>query len=248
MPSANSQWVKSLGGPKADYGQSITTDATGNVYVIGDFRGKADFDPGLGTFYLSSCPCETSNPQKPDIFFAKYTKAGAFVWAKKVGGRGTDNSRAIAVDANGNVFIIGTFESTADFDPGEGTQNLTSNGGLDIFLAKYNSNGEFVWARNIGGAAFDFGNSFSVSSTGIVTIAGSFSGSVNFNPAAGTNFIDAGSSSDPFFARYDANGNLVWVKDIAGTGESAAQSIFIDAAGAIYLTGNFFGTSDFDPR
>ncbi len=248
IPSARSQWVKSIGGPNADYGQSITTDANGNVYVIGDFRGKADFDPGPGTFFLtSSCPCDASNPLKPDIFFAKYNKAGALVWARKVGGSGTDNSKAIGVDAGGNVYIIGTFELTADFDPGNGIHNLTSNGGQDIFLAKYNSKGEFVWANDIGGAFFDYGNSLFVSSTGIVTIAGAFAGSVDFDPSAASTVLDAGSSSDPFFARYDAAGKLVWVKDIAGTGESAAQSIFIDAAGAIYIAGNFFGTSDFDP-
>ena len=144
IPSAYSQWVKSIGGPNADYGQSITTDVNGNVYVIGDFRGKADFDPGPGTFYLkSSCPCDASNPLKPDVFFAKYNKAGALVWARKVGGSGTDNSKAIGVDAGGNVYITGNFELTADFDPGDGTYNLTSNGGQDIFLAKYNSKGEF---------------------------------------------------------------------------------------------------------
>src|ERR1700733_9210910 len=89
MPSAYSQWVKSIGGPNADYGESITTDADGNVFVIGDFRGKADFDPGAGTYFLkSSCPCDGSNPPKPDVFFAKYNKAGALVWAPKVGGSG----------------------------------------------------------------------------------------------------------------------------------------------------------------
>jgi hypothetical protein len=87
-PSASSQWTESIGGNNADYGQSITTDANGNVYIIGNFRGKADFDPGPDSFFLkSSCPCDESDPLKPDIFFAKYKKTGALVWARKVGGR-----------------------------------------------------------------------------------------------------------------------------------------------------------------
>ena len=248
VSAAYSQWTKSIGGKNADYGQSITSDANGNVYIIGDFRGKADFDPGPDSFFLqSSCPCDESDPLKPDVFFAKYTKTGALLWARKIGGSGNDNSKSIGVDANGNVYITGTFELTADFDPSSSIYNVTSNGGLDIFLAKYNSNGKLVWANKIGGASFDFGNSLSVSSSGSVTLAGSFNGNVDFDVTAGNKFINAGSSSDPFFARYNTNGNLIWVKDIAGNGESAAQSIFVGTSGEIYITGNFFGTSDFNP-
>ncbi len=246
--SAYSQWTESIGGRNADYGESITTDSSGNVYVIGTFRGKADFDPGPDSFFLkSSCPCDESDPLKPDIFFAKYRKSGALVWARKVGGSGNDDGKGIGVDANGNVYIIGTFESTADFDPSSSVYNLTSNGGLNIFLAKYNSNGLLVWANSIGNASFDYGTSLSVSNAGVVTIAGSFSGNVDFDPSPNNTFVDAGISSDPFFARYNTNGKLIWVKDIAGNGESAAQDIFIDPAGGIYITGSFFGTSDFDP-
>ena len=250
-PSASSQWTESIGGKNPDYGENITIDANSNVYVIGNFRGKADFDPGPDNFFLqSSCPCDESDPLKPDIFFAKYNKAGALIWARKVGGSGNDDGKDIGVDAAGNVYITGTFEATANFSDGFSTSNatgkLTSNGGLDIFLAKYNSNGILLWAKNIGGASFDYGNSLSVTSAGIVTIAGSFNGNVDFDPSSNNMFIDAGSSSDPFFARYNTNGNLVWVKDIAGSGESAAQDVFIDSSGRIYLTGNFFGTSDFD--
>jgi Secretion system C-terminal sorting domain/Beta-propeller repeat len=168
-------------------------------------------------------------------------------WARKVGGSGNDDGKDIGVDANGNVYITGTFESTADFDPSSSVYNLTSNGGLNIFLAKYNSNGLLVWANSIGNASFDYGNSLSVSNAGVVTIAGSFSGNVDFDPSPNNTFVDAGVSSDPFFARYNTNGKLIWVKDIAGSGESAAQDIFIDPAGGIYITGSFFGTSDFDP-
>ena len=247
-PSASSQWTESIGGNNAEYGQSITTDANGNVYVVGNFRGKADFDPGPDSFFLkSSCPCDESDPLKPDIFFAKYKKSGALVWARKVGGSGNDDGKDIGVDANGNVYITGTFEATADFDPSSSIYNLISKGGLDIFLAKYNSSGMLLWASNIDGASFDYGNALSVSSDGTVTIAGSFNGNVDFDPSSGNMFMDAGASSDPFFARYTTNGNLVWAKDIAGSGESAGKNIFVDSSGGIYLTGEFFGTSDFDP-
>src|SRR5678809_973195 len=98
------QFVKSVGGRGAEYGQAIAYDAAGNIYIIGDFRGKADFDPGPGTFFLkSSCPCDESDPLIPDIFFAKYSGKGKLIWANKIGGSGYDYGKGIGVDSSGNV-------------------------------------------------------------------------------------------------------------------------------------------------
>ena len=72
-------------------------------------------------------------------------------WAKSVGGLANDYGNSISVDASGNVYVTGDFQGTADFDPGSGTTNLTSSGDYDIFFAKYNSSGELVWAKNVGG-------------------------------------------------------------------------------------------------
>src|SRR5678810_1268996 len=100
----SAQYVKSIGGTNAEYGKSITYDALGNIYIIGDFRGKADFDPGPGTYFLkSSCPCDESDPLIPDIFFAKYSGKGKLIWANKIGGSGYDYGKGIGVDSSGNV-------------------------------------------------------------------------------------------------------------------------------------------------
>lgn len=241
------QVVKSIGGTNAEYGQSITYDANGFIYIIGNFRGKADFNPGTATYYLqSSCPCDESEPLKPDVFFAKYSKTGALVWANKIGGSGYDYGKDIAVDASGNVYVTGSFESTANFGAAANSYNLTSNGNADIFLAKYNSSGQLIWAHNFGGVVLDEGTSLSVTPAGEINLTGYFNGAVDFDASSASVILDAGSSSDPFFARYDTNGNLVWAKDITGTGETYAQNMYVDNAGSIYITGNFFGTSDFN--
>lgn len=243
----SAQFVKSVGGTGADYGQAIAYDAAGNSYIIGDFRGKADFDPGPGTLILkSSCPCDESNPLLPDIFFAKYSKNGALIWAKQIGGGGYDYGKAIGVDAAGNVYITGSFENTVDFDPSAGVVNLIAAGGKDTYLAKYTPNGNYVWAEKTGSGGYDESNSLWVNSAGVVTIAGYFGGVVDFDPSPATVSYDAGSSSDPFFARYATDGSLVWAKDISGNGESSAEHVFVDSTGNIYLSGNFFGTADFN--
>ncbi len=123
-----SPWAKAMGGTGVDAGSSIAVDASGNVYTTGDFRGTADFDPGIGTFTLSSAGS--------DIFISKLDAAGNLVWAKAMGGTSSDGGNSIAVDASGHVYTTGRFGGTADFDPGVGTFTLTSAGSGDIFISK----------------------------------------------------------------------------------------------------------------
>jgi hypothetical protein len=122
-------WVKQMGGTSYDAGSGIAVDAAGNVYTTGYFGGTADFDPGPDTFNLSSAG-------GPDIFVSKLNSAGNSVWAKQMGGMNGDAGYGIAVDAAGNVYTTGLFISTADFDSGPGTFNLSSAGGPDIFVSK----------------------------------------------------------------------------------------------------------------
>ncbi|MCH8890811.1 MAG: hypothetical protein IH827_07025, partial [Myxococcales bacterium] len=97
----------------------MAVDAAGNVYTTGFFLGTADFDPGPGTFNLTSAG-------SVDVFVQKLDTAGNPVWAVGMGGTGTDQGLGVAVDGAGNVYTSGFFQGTADFDPGPGTFNLTS--------------------------------------------------------------------------------------------------------------------------
>jgi hypothetical protein len=127
--SGNLIWAKKMGGSQNEEAFSIILGASGHIYTTGFFVGTADFDPGVGTFYLAT-------GGYPTIFLSKLNNSGNFYWAKKVGGSGNDNGNSIAVDDSGNVFTTGYFSSTADFDPGSGTYNLITSGGLDIFVHK----------------------------------------------------------------------------------------------------------------
>src|SRR5674476_1418906 len=120
-------WAKNMGGASDDYVNSIAVDASGNVYTTGYFLGTVDFDPGAGTYNLTSAGGY-------DIFIIKLDASGNFVWAKNMGassGASSDQGFSIAVDASGNVYTTGLFTGTADFDPGAGTYNLTSAGSGD---------------------------------------------------------------------------------------------------------------------
>jgi hypothetical protein len=134
-------WAKRMGGTNRDIGYSITTDASGGVYTTGVFEGTVDFDPGEGTFNLTSVG-------STDIFVSKLDSNGNFIWAKRLGGTGLDAGNDIALDTSGNIYTTGFFHGTADFDPGAGIFNLTSVVDYypysDIFVSKLDNNGNFV--------------------------------------------------------------------------------------------------------
>jgi hypothetical protein len=127
--SGNFIWAKSFGGSSDDFGNTITLDASGNVYTTGYFQVTADFDPGAGTVNLTSAGSW-------DIFVQKLDASGNFIWAKSFGSSNTDEGASITLDASGNVYTTGYFYGTVDFDPGAGTANLTSAGSWDIFIQK----------------------------------------------------------------------------------------------------------------
>jgi hypothetical protein len=175
------------------------------------------------------------------------TNAQTFAWAKQMGGTNTDRGLSIAVDALGNVYTIGVFWGTADFDPGAGTFDLIPAGNGDIFISKLDASGNFVWAKQMGGTSADIGRSIAIDASGNVYTTGFFTGAVDFDPGAGAfNLISAG-DQDIFISKLDASGNFVWAKQIGGTGAARGHSIAVDASGSIYITGVFWGTADFDP-
>jgi uncharacterized membrane protein (UPF0136 family) len=220
--------------------QGITRDGSGNVYVTGYFSGTVDFDPGAGTANLT---VEGSS----DIFLAKYDASGNYVWANRMGGTDQDQGLSLAMDGSGNVLLTGYFKGTADFDPGAGTANLTSAGGNDIFLAKYNASGSYVWAKAMGGTGTDQGLSLALDGSGNVLLTGYFNGTAYFDPGGSTTNLVSAGSSDLFLAKYDASGNYVWAKRMGGTSTDQGLSLALDGSGNVLLTGFFRNTVDFDP-
>jgi hypothetical protein len=186
-----------MGGTSPDAGYSIAIDASGNVYTTGFFYGTADFDPGAGTFNLTTAG-------NGDIFISKLDSSGNFVWAKQMGAADYDYGNSIALDAAANVYTTGTFLGTVDFDPGAGTFNLTSAGGIDIFICKLDSSGNFAWAKKAGAINDDEGHSIALDAFGNVHIAGHFnSTSISFDTTVLINADNTGFTTDIFIVKLD---------------------------------------------
>jgi hypothetical protein len=234
------EWTKHIECSGFSDAKSIVTDRGGNLYLTGHFYGITDFDPGPGTNNLT--PIGTT-----DIFILKLDKNGNLVWVKQVGGSGFDTGNSISIDTSGNVYITGKFEATADFDPGEGTFNLTATGNADIFVLKLDNSGNFLWAKQIGGNNYDEGHSGAVDADGNVYLTGQFSGTADFDPGAGIHNLVSNGFYDIYILKLDTNGNFLWSYQMGGSDNDAGNSISVDPYGDIYLTGYFFESYDFDP-
>jgi len=168
-------------------------------------------------------------------------------WAKQQGGSSTDQVKALATDISGNIFSAGIFSGTANFNPSEPNFNLTSAGNYDGFVSKFDINGDFVWAIKIGGIDSDYVHDIAADDFGNIYVSGAFQGTVDFDPSAGTENLTALGSLDGFVAKYNGDGELIWVKQIGGTSQQDTYSIKVDEQGNAFVVGAFYGTVDFDP-
>lgn len=180
------------------------------------------------------------------LLFSLQAQNPTFQWGKSMGGVSNENGNAIAVDASGNVYSTGSFQGTADFDPGPSIANLTSAGSLDIFISKLDANGNFIWAKSLGSVGGDLGQSIALDATGNVVVVGNFSATVDFDPGVGTFNLTSNGNADVFILKLDGSGNFVWAGSFGGTTVDQGISIATDLAGNVYATGFFQLTADFD--
>ncbi|MEP6749686.1 MAG: SBBP repeat-containing protein, partial [Bacteroidota bacterium] len=195
-PSGNFIWAKQIAGAGTDYIYSLAVDGSGNVYTTGFFTGTTYFDPVSGAHSL------TSAAGSRDAYVCKFDPAGNVVWAKQFGGTGDDNSYAVAVDAAGNVYTTGTYLGTVDFDPGSGTFTLgTTGGNQNAFISKLDGSGNFIWAKQLGGLYSVLASAVGVDAGGSVYAAGSFQGTIDFDPGATVYNLTATGSHDIFLVK-----------------------------------------------
>jgi hypothetical protein len=229
MAQINYQWAKSMGGTGADYASYMVTDHAGNVYVTGYFNGTVDFDPSPDTAALTSAG-------QADIFIAKYDALGNYIWAKRIGNIENDEARSIAPDGSGDILITGYFEGPVDFDAGPGISNLISNGGPDIFIAKYDTAGNYVWAKGIGGTNTDIGTAVTTEVNDNVLVTGWSSNVVDFDPGPGVFYLYSGGD---FVLKLNSSGDFVWVRG-SNLCYTRGWSIKCDKDGNVYAAGDIY--------
>ncbi len=186
------------GGASTDDALAVAFDPAGNLYLAGSVMGEVDFGGGpLGVAAGSS-----------DAFVVSLTAAGAYRWGKRIGGASIDAASGLAVDANGHVYVTGSFRETVDLGGGA----VSSPGLDDIFLASYTATGAYRWGKRLGGAAADQGTSVSVDGAGNVLLAATFGGQVDF----GGKVLSSSGNTDVALASYTSLGALRWANAHGG--------------------------------
>jgi hypothetical protein len=225
--SGNLLWAKNAGGSGYETGDAISLDTLGNCYITGHYNGPS-FVMGSDLIAASS-----SN----DMFVAKYDSSGNVIWAHGNGGSGDDYARGITTDPEGSTYITGSFNSPSLIF---GADTLFSSGSNDIFILKYSSVGNRLWAKRFGGSQGEVGNRIMVSKNGLLTLTGMFNGSL-LPYGNDTLYNTANVSFDIFVAQNDTAGNVIWAKSIGSNGNDYGFGLDVAGNGSFYLTGWYTG-------
>jgi hypothetical protein len=213
-------WARQIGGTANYYPLSIITDNT-NIYITGYFDGSLNFYNSNGDIDISF----NYNGIFADTYIAKYLSNGTLSWARQIAGTRNDLPVSIITD-NTNVYLLGNFSSTTlNFYNSDGVIDLSLNNvssvfAFDIYLVKYNPNGNVLWARQIGGTATDRPVSL-VTDNSNIYLTGMFNGSLNFYNSNGGidvsfNNVSSGTANDTFISKYNLYGTISWARQIGG--------------------------------
>ncbi|MFH1514522.1 MAG: hypothetical protein ABIG42_03590 [bacterium] len=231
------KWTRTWGGPSSDGSAGVGVTSLGIVYVAGHFKGTTEFNPYGGG--------EKTSLGQQDMYLSKFHSNGNWLGTVTWGGTSYDIVDNLTVSSTDEIYVTGYFDETCDFDPAGGTP-LTSNGGGDCYLSKFDSDGIWQWATSWGGTDGERGLTVETNPGGDVFVAGFFFGTADFNPAGGNSVASKG-EDDCFLSRFNSSGNWLHTRAWGGPGKDVASSCAVDSTGQIYVTGYFAGTSDFNP-
>lgn len=218
---------------------AIACDKNGDIYLTGQFYNTVDFDPGAGTSNISAVTT--------DAFLLSIDASGNFKFAEKLSGPGINSGKTIYVDELINIYITGSFNDSIDLDPSVSTNYVSTVGGKDIFIAKYDGTGSLTWGKSIGCPTNNIEEAYAinVNSIGEVFIGGMFWGTMDVDPGPGV--VSITGTIDGFILKLDATGNYSNVYQVGSSGPDYIRDIDFDPNGNIYAVGSFLGTVDFDP-
>jgi len=223
--SGVSGWADTWGGTGSDRGYAIAVDSDGYCYVSG-YRTATGGN---------------------DLFLSKHNPAGEMLWEKIWGGDDFDCGYGVALDGAGNIYVAGSFQGSADFDPGDGIDIHDSSGLDDACLSKFDSDGNFLWARTWGGTESNVANAVAVGGLGNICVAGQTAGEADFDPGGGTDLRVSAGSSDAFLSVFDADGDYLWAQVWGGTESDSAYGVSPGQSGSLRIAGSFMGVVDFNP-
>ncbi|MBK7244793.1 MAG: gliding motility-associated C-terminal domain-containing protein [Saprospiraceae bacterium] len=234
----NFQWVKHLKGRENKSVSSIDADSKGNLYCTGYFSETIDFDFGPGVANL--------RPTDYDTYILKLAPNGNFIWVKQFKGDLLGNSSsAIKIDNLDNIYVLGQFYGTMDFDPGQSSFKLSPNGDLDAYLVKLDPSGNFVWANTIAGPEFSLSEDLAINASGFIYCIGDFYGSLDFNLVNGIKRLKSFGEQDVFICKFNPDGKVLWANNFGSPENDGVSGIALGLQNEIFISGSFQDIADF---
>jgi hypothetical protein len=224
-PNGNHVWSRRFGGPEAQHGFCVAADISGNVFVAGSARGEVDFGGGV----------LVSEYDETDIVLAKFDPNANHLWSKLFG---AGSGLAVATDGDENVILTGRFTRAVDFGGGA---LWSEGGGVDVFVAALDSNGNHCWSRGFGDWYGQYGYGVAVSSDNDIVVTGGFEGAVDF----GGDVLTSAGHDDIFIAQFNATGNHSWSQRFGNWERQYGSSVAIDGSNNVVVVGTLTGATDF---
>ena len=189
------QWAHRFGGTGFEVARSVAVDGSGAIVFTGEVNSTTDMDIGSGTADLVGTFSEPS-------FVAKLDGDAAHQWSFLLAGF-INKGNAVAVDAQRDVYLTGTFGGTMDIDPGPGVTNLVQATGSDGYVLRYSSDGALVWGFKLDASTANMAaEGITVSGSSAVVAVGAFPGTMDMDPGAGTAAITSAGSTDAYTGVY----------------------------------------------
>lgn len=236
--NGNFLWVNSFGGREFDNSLGICSDSKNNIYTTGHFLGEFEFKGNDSITKWKSIGHE-------DAFILKMDSNGKTLWVNFLSGTFLQEGNSIVIDNEDNVIAVGEYSGECLISPNQQNVIFNSIGLIDIYVLKFDSNGQLLWYKSIGGNSYDIVNDVDINSNNEIYIVGSFYESVNFNPPDKNEIKNSKGRFDVFIEKLSQNGNFIWTRTFGGPEPEYVGGFDVDDSGNIYLTGYFEKTCDF---
>jgi len=228
------RWTRIAGGPSRDAAAALATDGAGTLYVTGEFGGVVDFGADFGT------GDEKTSAGDQDVFLIKTLVDGTYVWTRRLGGANKDIG--LAVDVDGDVWIVGSFQDSVDFGQDFGSSEIKGSAGMgDGFITKAGPGGGYLFTRTIGGPGWDAVSGVASDGAGSVYVSGAFMGAVDFGADFGSSDLKTanGAALDAFVTKFVSDGSYGWTKRFGRADNDVGLAVALDPGGDVYVAGLF---------
>ncbi|WP_197440333.1 SBBP repeat-containing protein [Polystyrenella longa] len=236
-PTGQFLWGNHFEGNNAVYINDIDFDDADNMYLTGSYYSTVDFNPDSSRQYHTSIGSS-------DVFLVKLNNIGRYEWSKSFGSSYSDSGRGLLLHENGDIYVTGKLETLID---DSSAPWLGSRRDSDLFVYRYNPNGNLQWTQKISGSSWIESEGIAEDSEGEIYVVGSYTDSMQVENNAGTTTLESAGGDNALLIKMDTEGNYLWALDYPSNNASRIIAISIDASDNILLTGAYRRKIDFDP-